>query len=84
MSSRPMAFKSPGAVPKRTVRKRLRTLCQIEMVLALIHHRQYRERGDFVPVVVEPDRMLLSPPDVGSGGMPAAAGWRSRCRTCPG
>ena len=29
--------------------------------------RQYRERGGFVPVVVEPDRMLPPPPDAGSG-----------------
>ena len=34
--------------------------------------RQYRERGGFVPVVVEPDRMLPPPPDAGSGAVPAA------------
>ena len=34
--------------------------------------RQFRERGGFVPVVVEPDRMLPSPPDAGSGAVPAA------------
>ena len=32
--------------------------------------RQYHERGGFVPVVVEPDR--LPPPDAGPGAMPAA------------
>ena len=34
--------------------------------------RQYHERGGFVPVVVEPDRMLPPPPDAGSGAVPAA------------
>ena len=33
--------------------------------------RQYRERGGLVPVVVEPDRMLPPPKDVGAGGEPA-------------
>ena len=33
--------------------------------------QQYRERGGFVPVVVEPDRMLPPPPDVGSAAAPA-------------
>ena len=33
--------------------------------------RQFRERDGFVPVVVEPDRMLPSPPDAGSGAVPA-------------
>ena len=33
--------------------------------------RQFRERGGFVPVVVEPDHMLPSPPDAGSGAVPA-------------
>ena len=32
--------------------------------------RQYRERGGFVPVVVEPDRMLPPPPDAGWGAAP--------------
>ena len=32
--------------------------------------RQYRERGGFVPVVVEPDRLLPSPKDAGPGGEP--------------
>ena len=32
--------------------------------------RQYRERGGFVPVVVEPDRLLPSPKDAGAGGEP--------------
>ena len=35
MSSRAMVFRSPGAVLKRKVRKRLRTPCRVEMVLAL-------------------------------------------------
>ena len=34
--------------------------------------RRFRERGGFVPMVVEPDRMLPSPPDAGSGAVPAA------------
>jgi len=33
--------------------------------------RQYRERGGFVPVIVEPDRMLPPPPDAGRDAMPA-------------
>ena len=33
MSSRAMVFRSPGAVPKRNVRKRLRTRRRVEMVL---------------------------------------------------
>ena len=33
--------------------------------------RQYREAGGFVPVVVEPDRLLPPPPDAGSGAVPA-------------
>ena len=32
--------------------------------------RQYRERGGFVPVVVEPDRLLPTPKDAGAGGAP--------------
>ena len=35
MSSRAMVFRSPGAVLKWKVRKRLRTPCRVEMVLAL-------------------------------------------------
>ena len=35
MSSRAIAFRSLGAVPKRRVRKRLRTLCRIETVFGL-------------------------------------------------
>ena len=34
--------------------------------------RQYRERGGFVPVIVEPDRMLPPPPDAVSGAASAA------------
>ncbi len=33
--------------------------------------RRFRERGGFVPVVVEPDRLLPPPPDAGSGAVPA-------------
>lgn len=33
--------------------------------------RQYRERGGFVPVVVEPDRLLPPPKDAGAGAEPA-------------
>ena len=33
--------------------------------------RQFSERGGFVPVVVEPDRMLPPPPDAGRDAMPA-------------
>ena len=33
--------------------------------------RQFREAGGFVPVVVEPDRLLPPPPDAGSGAVPA-------------
>ncbi len=32
--------------------------------------RQYRERGGFVPVVVEPDRLLPSAKDAGAGAAP--------------
>ena len=31
--------------------------------------RQFRERGGFVPVVVEPDRMLSPPVDAGAGAV---------------
>ena len=39
--------------------------------LVFTWRRQYRERGGFVPVIVEPDRMLPPPPDAGSGAVPA-------------
>ena len=32
--------------------------------------RQFRERGGFVPVVVEPDRLLPPPKDAGAGTEP--------------
>ncbi len=32
--------------------------------------RRFREQGGFVPVVVEPDRMLPPPPDADTGAVP--------------
>ena len=34
--------------------------------------RKFRERGGFVPAVVEADRLLPPPPDAGAGAVPAA------------
>ena len=39
--------------------------------LVFTWRRRFREQGGFVPVVVEPDRMLPPPPDADIGAVPA-------------
>ena len=46
--------------------------------------RQFREAGGFVPVFVEPDRLLPPPPDAGSGACRRRGGSRSPWRTVHG
>ena len=38
--------------------------------LVFTWRRRFREQGGFVPVVVEPDRMLPTPPDADTGAVP--------------